>query len=71
MTKRSFKSNMISPVSSSSTVPQSAGPTAQSKPQQASSSEPQDTVQLGAKAQAMRREMSITTATITNNNTLI
>jgi hypothetical protein len=43
---------MISPISSSSALPQSVAPTAQPKPQQASSSEPQDTVQLSAKAQA-------------------
>jgi len=45
---------MINPVSSASAVSQAvpAQNTAQSKPQPASSSEPQDTVQLSSKAQA-------------------
>jgi len=45
---------MINPVSSASVVSQAvpAGNAAPSKPQPASSSEPQDTVQLSAKAQA-------------------
>jgi hypothetical protein len=43
---------MISPISSSSALLQSASPAVQAKRQQASSSEAQDTVQLSAKAQA-------------------
>ena len=45
---------MINPVSSATLVSQAVPTqnTAQSKPQQASSSEPQDTVQLSSKAQA-------------------
>ena len=45
---------MINPVSSASAVSQAVLPQnpAQSKPQQASSSEPRDTVQLSSKAQA-------------------
>jgi hypothetical protein len=45
---------MINPVSSASVIPQAVltQNTAQSKPQQASSSTPQDTVNLSPKAQA-------------------
>jgi len=45
---------MINPVSSASVIPQAVllQNTAQSKPQSASSSAPQDTVQLSSKAQA-------------------
>jgi hypothetical protein len=45
---------MINPVSSASALSQAVAPqnSAQAKPQPASSSEPQDTVQLSPKAQA-------------------
>jgi len=43
---------MINPVSSGSTIPAAAQSAPQLKPQQASSSAQQDTVQLSSKAQA-------------------
>jgi len=52
--KAGVKTNMSNPVSSASAVSHAVLPqnTAQAKPQQASSSEPQDSVQLSTKAQA-------------------
>jgi hypothetical protein len=48
------KTNMINPVSSASAISQAVAPqnAAQAKPQPASSSEPNDSVQLSPKAQA-------------------
>jgi hypothetical protein len=50
---RSQKSHMINPVSSTSAASQAVAPqnTAQSKPQQATSSDPKDSVQLSPRAQ--------------------
>ena len=52
--KAGVRTNMINPVSSASAVSQAVAPqnTAQAKPQPAASSEPKDSVQLSAQAQA-------------------
>jgi hypothetical protein len=51
MKNRSQK-QMINPVSSASVVPQAVQSAPQSKPQQAASSEPKDTVHLSSQAKA-------------------